>query len=244
MLFPVLNIPGFSVLVFCAMAGWTASIPVHAVDRTTYRINCGGPAFDGPRWVDTVPEPGKPTDTARYHWEADGFFTGGGTYSQPHSIANTGSQPLFQTERWTPDGAEGAKYSFPVPAGSYALTLYFAEISPEEAAVGMRVFNVRVNGIEMLHHYDIFAKAGSDRATSETKVVKAVGGKIEISFENVAHHAKISAIQILPAAVTGIDPVEGTPTKRIRARPFQGPRVDASGRRALRDRAGMIPFAR
>ena len=178
-----------------------------ATAASTYHINCGGPAFDGPRWVDTVADPNS-TDTTKIHWLADAYFVGGGPYSQPNTITNTGSQPLFQTERWNPDPPNGAKYSFPVSNGNYTLTLYFAEISPTEAGVGLRVFNVMVNGSEMLHRYDIFAKVGANKATSESKVLFVTAGKIDISFVNVAHHAKISAIHIMPVNTSGLRKVE------------------------------------
>ncbi len=195
----------FGVLFFLLGLSFSSVLASAAV--STYHINCGGPAFDGPRWVDTVADPNS-TDTTKIHWSGDAYYIGGGPYSQPTTIKNTASQPLFQTERWNPDPPDGAKYTFPVPNGNYTLTLYFAEISPTEAGVGLRVFNVMVNGSEMLHLYDIFAKVGANKATSESKVVYVTAGKIEISFVNVAHHAKISAIQIVPVTVSGVQKAE------------------------------------
>ncbi len=167
-----------------------------------WRINCGGPAYDSPRWIASdrdnlaYANPDK-----KLHWMADTFFTGGGPYSQKNAISSSEADTLFQTERWNPDGADGAKYAIPVPNGEYRVGMYFAEISPDEAGVGKRVFNVILNGEKVLENFDIFQLSGSNQAMRVEKPVEVVDGKIRISFENVSHHAKISGIEILRAPI-------------------------------------------
>lgn len=178
-----------------AVLGFSAA--AHGAAQVLYRINCGGPAFYGLRWVATDADTQAPDYPGpKYLWSADTLFTGGGAYSQHVDIASSADDTLFQTERWNPDPPDGAKYALPVPNAGYTVSFYFAEISPEEAAVGSRVFNVIMNGVKAFSDFDIFAVAGANHAYMETRHVQVTDGMIRIGFENIAHHAKISALMV------------------------------------------------
>ena len=131
------------------------------------------------------------TDTQGNSWAADNGFTGGETDSTTHAIANTPDPTLYQSERYG-----DFSYQFTVPNGSYNVKLKFAEIywtSP-----GQRVFNVTINGTEVLSDFDIVAAAGAAyTAIDESFPVTVADGSIMIQFTSgPANLPKISAIEI------------------------------------------------
>ena len=93
-----------------------------------------------------------------------------------------------------------------MPAGSYQVTLKFAEIY--WTAAGQRVFNASLNGSTVLSNLDIFAEVGAN--TADDKVfnnVQASSGLITIQLgPATVDNAKIAAIQIIP------QPAASTPT--------------------------------
>ncbi len=143
---------------------------------TVLRVNAGGPAY---------------TDPAGQTWSADTGFLGGSTYNSPGAIANTTTPDLYQTERW---GSGGFSYDFPVANGTYTVTLKFAEIFFTSA--GSRVFNVSINGAQVLSNFDIFAAGGARTAVDRSFPVSVTGGRIRIDFTGVVENPKISAIEI------------------------------------------------
>jgi hypothetical protein len=105
---------------------------------------------------------GEVTDSVGNVWEADEYFNGGNTYSTTEDIAGTADDVLYKTERWI-GGTEDLIYTIPVPLGVYDVKLHFAEIYFDEAP-GERVFDVFVQGMEILPDLDIFSVVGHDKA--------------------------------------------------------------------------------
>lgn len=103
------------------------------------RVSSGGTAY---------------TDSLGQAWSADTGFSGGSTYSVTSAIANTSDPTLYQNERWG-----SFSYSFPVPAGTYAVTLKFAETS--FTAAGQRIFNVAIKGTAVLSNAFQFSSTGN-----------------------------------------------------------------------------------
>jgi len=150
----------------------------------TIFVNAGGGAY---------------TDTSGNNWGADTGFQGGQTASTANTIAGTADQTLYQTERWGP-----STYTFTAPAGNYTVVLKFAEIyytSPNN-----RLFNVTINGTQVLTNFDIVAAAGGAfRAIDKSFPVTVTGNSINIQFATgSADYPKISAIQIKQASGVGI----------------------------------------
>ena len=119
---------------------------------------------------------------------ADAFFSGGSTGSTSAAIdtsgvANPAPQAVYQTERWNNNTYTFTKL---VAGASYKVRLHFAEIFYSSA--GIRVFNVFINGTQVLTNYDIFAAAGAmNRATLKECVAVASGtGQIVIQYANIA----------------------------------------------------------
>ena len=172
------------------------------VSFTTIQVHAGGAAY---------------TDSQGSVWSADTGFTGGSTASTTAAISNTSDQPLYQSERY------GAfSYNFTVPAGSYSVTLKFAEIY--FSASGQRIFSVAINGATVLSNFDIVAQAGgANTAIDKTFTVNAASsGSITIQFiTGSADLPKVSAIQIKGVA--------SAPDFSISASPASQTAVQGSG---------------
>ena len=170
-----------SVVITAALSGAnsvTAALTVNPPPSfTPVRTNSGGPAY---------------TDSLGQKWTADTGYTGGGPYSTTKTIANTPDPTLYQTSRY------GASFSYAIhaPAGSYAVTLKFAELY--WTAAGKRVFNVTINGTKVLSNFDIFAAAGATlKAIDETFKVTSTG-TITIQFTTgTAGNPLVNAIQVV-----------------------------------------------
>jgi hypothetical protein len=108
---------------------------------------------------------------------------------------------VFLTERYGDHS-----WSFDVTSDtSYEVRFYFAEIyhgvSTSSADTGDRVFDVSVEGNQVLDGYDIVAETGgAATATVETVEVTPSDGTIDVSFTTVTDNAKISAIEVVEAA--------------------------------------------
>jgi len=91
---------------------------------------------------------------------------GGGTNTTTQTISTAGvTNPapaaVYQTERY---GAFGYVYTGLLPSSVYTIRLHFAEGVTTHTAAGDRLFNVAVNGAQVLTNYDIFAHAGLNQA--------------------------------------------------------------------------------
>lgn len=147
------------------------------------RVNCGGVSY---------------TDTKGHLWKADyGFNTGAASLSAI-KVSGTTDPVLYESQRWNGSATTPLTYTFPVVDGLYQVNLYFAETVSTEQRVGARVFSVKLQGVQVFHDLDIFAAAGADKALVKSANVEVLNGKIAIEFDNVAQHAEIQAIEILP----------------------------------------------
>ena len=130
-------------------------------------------------------------------FSADQFSTGGDLYENIVSINNTTDDALYQTERWG-----DLTYAIPVSSqGAYDVRLHFAEIylGVEIAGgIGDRVFNVSIEGNQVLSNFDILTEVAP--ATALVKEINDVivnDGILTIQFTGVVENPKISAIEIL-----------------------------------------------
>jgi hypothetical protein len=120
-------------------------------------------------------------------------------------VTNPAPQAVYQTERWNNN-----TYTFPnlVAGTSYKVRLHFAEIAYN--AAGIRVFNVFINGTQVLTNFDIFAATGAKNKATVRELMATAngGGQIIIQYSDIAgkDNAKSSGIEILPllAAPTGL----------------------------------------
>jgi hypothetical protein len=181
-------------------------LPTNPPRATTapYRIHCGGEDYIDPQgnW-----------------WEGDGHYSSGGIYFVSSPVSNTDMSLLYQTERWSDPGQGDLSYSFDVAEGGYTVRLHFAEIYFQDP--GMRVFDVDINGKNVITGLDLAADPGPYSAAVKEFVAPSQDGKIVVSFRNGTEHAKISGIEILPSA-----PVRN----RFAAKPVTAPGAQAKAR--------------
>jgi chitodextrinase len=156
------------------------------------RVNSGGPAY---------------TDAANQVWAADSGFNTGSIASVTNPIAGTSDPVLYRTERWDPGTAPEMGYSFTVPNGTYTVKLHFAETWNGGQAVGKRVFNVQLEGAQVLTNFDIFAEVGGYTALIKTFQTTVADGQLNINFTHgSADDPQIGAIEILSSG--GPPPVD------------------------------------
>lgn len=155
----------------------------------SYRINSGGPAY---------------TTLEGAAFSVDGNFSTSTAYN-PNTglaIADTEDDLLYNSERY----GNNFTYNLPVSSGNYQVILHFAEIyygvagrGGVNTGAGSRVFDVNIEGNNVLDNFDIFAEAGaSAKAITRSFFVNITDGQLNINFVRVTDNAKISAIEIIP----------------------------------------------
>ena len=159
------------------------------VATTIVRINSGGPTVS----VNGVT------------WDADQYFSGGGTFPNAVDISGTDSDIIYQTERFD-TGMSGFSYNIPVPGdGQYNVTLHFAEIffgapgnGSELGGAGKRVFSMDVEGGQgVITDLDIYDEVGAAAALIYTfENVTVTDGALEIAMTSSVREGKISAIEV------------------------------------------------
>lgn len=139
------------------------------------------------------------TDSQGNLWSVDvPYCVGGSTFTTFHAIAGTlpslADGALYQTERYDNPGVTTC--TIPAPAGTYSLTIKFAEIY--FTAASQRVFSVTINGAQVLSNFDIFAAAGGQyKAIDKTFTIPSTGTIIVSFVKGAANNAKYDAIQLV-----------------------------------------------
>jgi hypothetical protein len=111
------------------------------------------------------------------------------------AVRNPAPQAVYQSERY---GSFSYTFTNLIPGNSYFLRLHFAEVFSQYFGVGDRLFNVSINGTQVLTNFDIYATAGA----GNTPVIAAYtvqpgsSGQIGIGFTNVLNGAKVSGIEL------------------------------------------------
>ncbi|HKD14113.1 MAG TPA: malectin domain-containing carbohydrate-binding protein, partial [Candidatus Angelobacter sp.] len=160
-----------------------ASVPSNQASATTQaclgtQINCGGPAVSP--------------------FVADKDFAGGSTINHANTIdlsgvTNPAPMAVYQTARI-------ANFTYTIPGftagASHTVRLHFAETFWSTA--GSRVFNVTINGMQVLSNFDIFAAAGAkNKAVIEQFTVNAnSSGQYVIQFTTVKDNSLVSGIEV------------------------------------------------
>ena len=130
------------------------------------------------------------SDGTQYKSDASsGWVTGGTAYSSSAAIANTNDDVLYQTERYG-----DFSYSIPLNNDDYNLILKFAEIYQDTP--GSRIFNVNIEGKEVVHNLDLFFRTGKNTAYDVVIPFTLTDGNLNISFVTIADNAKLSGLEI------------------------------------------------
>jgi len=147
-------------------------------------INSSGPAVSGTAWV------------------ADEDFSGGTTSSFTATVSTTGvtcpaPAAVYLTQRYG-----NFTYTIPglTPGANYEVRLHFSE--GYWTAAGKRVFDVSINGTQVLTNFDIFATAGGENKAVVEQFEESANtsGQIVIVFTTVTDNAAVNGIQIQTAA--------------------------------------------
>jgi hypothetical protein len=129
---------------------------------------------------------------------ADMDFTGGGIINHANTIdlsavANPAPMAVYQTGR-----IGSFKYTIPgfTAGSSHTVRLHFAETY--WTAAGLRIFNVTINGTQVLTNFDIFAAAGAkNKAVIEQFTANAnTSGQYVITFTPVKDNSLVSGIEV------------------------------------------------
>jgi hypothetical protein len=150
-------------------------------------LNCGGPA--------------------RGEFAADAYFSTPGTLtsSTTTAIDTTGvphpaSQQVYDSNRY----GNHFTYTIPnlTPGASYDVEMHFAENYWTSA--GKRIFNVAINGTNVLSGFDIYATAGgAHKAVQEDFVTAAdANGILTLDFTSSRDNAQINGLRIIPLVTT------------------------------------------
>jgi hypothetical protein len=132
---------------------------------------------------------------------ADEDFSGGATASVTHAITTTGltnpaPQSVYQHNRY-------GNFTYTIPGltagGTYTVRLHFAE--EYWTAAGSRIFNVLINGTQVLTNFDIFATAGGEYigVIEPFTATASSTGTVTIQFVTVKDNAQVNGIEVLPA---------------------------------------------
>ncbi len=158
------------------------------VVASTWRVVAGGPAH---------------TDCNGNVWAADENYVGGLPATSTNTITGalpcTTDQALYQDQRY----GNPFSYVFNVPAGSYQVTLKFAETY--WTAAGARQFNVSINGTTELTNFDVYATAGGQNIAVDRVFnnIAPSGGAITITLGPASvDNALVSSLQIIPQPAT------------------------------------------
>ena len=157
---------------------------------TAVRINAGGPAaqFQG------------------LSFGADQYFEFGNGYTNN----NNGLPAIYRSER-TASSPYLFRYNVPLANGEYTVKLHFAEIywgAVGSGGAGSRVFDVDLEGKQVLDNYDIVAEVGTLTPVVKTYTVTLTDGQLNLSLtadrtRGGVNQPKLSALEIIPRNTGG-----------------------------------------
>ena len=142
------------------------------------------------------------TDSDGKTWAPEDYFIRGRLMRDEELNEPSDLPELFRSERYG-----NFSYSIPVPAGSYALTLYFSEtfFNPLAPSLlcrgsGCRVFDVSCNGTALLRDFDIYQAGGG----AFRLVVRRFSGlrpngqgQLLVSFSSSINYAEVRALEVV-----------------------------------------------
>jgi N-acetylneuraminic acid mutarotase/glucose/arabinose dehydrogenase len=131
------------------------------------------------------------SDTGRQIWSTDFASTGGGSFVSTDVVSGTPEQALYQALRV----GSSFSYQFPLPNGTYDITLHFMD--PDSTLENQRIFDVSVEGALALDDLDLFDLVGQDAAYQATVADALVSdGLLDITFIASISDAVVSAIEV------------------------------------------------
>jgi hypothetical protein len=151
-----------------------SSIIANKISEVVFAVNTGGTEY---------------VDENGILYQTDTLYYGGKTYKSSTSISDTNDDTLYQSERYG-----NFSYDIPLANGNYLVTLKFAEIFWNDD--GRRIFNVEMEGNEVISNFDIFTQVGQYSAYHVALPVSVLDGILNIDFYTIKDNAKVSAITV------------------------------------------------
>lgn len=137
---------------------------------------------------------------------ADEFYSGGtavlhSVTVDTSKVTNPAPQAVYQYERY----GSGTSFTYTLPnltaGGSYTVRLHFAKTY--FTSTGQRIFNVSINGTQVLTNFDIVAAAGGAKTAVIEQFATAANssGDIVIAFNlGSANNPKVDGIEVITAS--------------------------------------------
>jgi hypothetical protein len=169
---------------------WTAGSASAQTPRFTLRVDAGGLISY--------------TDRAGNQWQPDKDYAPGGGYGfqggdmvdhwESTKITGTPDPRLYQTERY-----DMSAFIAEAPEGKYTVRLHFVETYEDISVDGPRVFDVKIQGVQVAMDVDIAGEAGGVRKAlvREFTGIPAREGVLKIDFIAKQLSVRVSAIEIL-----------------------------------------------
>jgi chitodextrinase len=176
----VLNI-NFTSLVDNAIV---SAIVITNAQTPAYAVNAGGTQY---------------TDSSGIGYQADTNYSGGVTVKTTLPITGTTDSTVYQTQRYG-----NFSYNVPITNGNYVVTLKFAETYWN--LTGSRIFNVSMQGNQVITNLDVFANAGKNAAYDVTVPVNVTNGVLNINFTSLVDNAIVSAITVTSSTSASAPP--------------------------------------
>ena len=199
---------------YTATATTTPTLPATAyagrgttgATNVLYRVNTGGPLVAsgdaGPDWAadDGTTSPYRNTGSTAAKASPAARFDG--------TVPVTTPMALFDSERWDPSGDPEMRWSFPVTAGvPLTVNLYFANRCGCTASPGQRVFDISLDGKQVINDLDLSGQVGNNVATRKSFNITS-DGTVNIDFTHVVQNPLVNAIEIVRTDRPG--PVQAT----------------------------------
>ena len=174
------------------------SMASNTATATTFDVNCGAAGCGADVLAISAGGP------AAGNYVADEDFNGGGESGSGSTINTSGvtnpaPQSVYQHQR------SGNNFTYTLTGltagASYTVRLHFDEFYWTKA--GQRVFNVGINGTQVLSNFDIIATAGGqDIAIVEPFTATAnAQGQIVLQFTTITDNAEINGIEVVAAPI-------------------------------------------
>lgn len=121
-------------------------------------------------------------------------------------VTNPAPESVYQSIRY------GTNFTYTVPAltpnTNYLVRLHFNELywgtvlASNQGGVGSRIFNVAINGDQVLNNFDVYATAGgaNKAVVEEFEVPSDSNGNISINFTSDTDNAMVSGIEVDPVS--------------------------------------------
>ena len=160
-----------------------------------YRVNAGGPALSGtPAWsADLATSPSPYSNAAQAMSET--FAVSNNINVGGPSVPPGTPAALFQTQRFDKSTGSEMSWSFPVTAGLHEVRLYMAETYSGTQALGVRLYDVSIEGSLVLNDYDPYGDVGGYTGVVKSYVVNS-DSSLDIAFARILQNPQVAGIEI------------------------------------------------